>query len=88
MIVSELTRLVMELPPNNRQTLKYMCEFMYQVAQHKETNKMDCSNVAMCVGPDLMKPPVDSIELALMIPHANEALSRLTEFSNEIFAHI
>jgi len=87
-IVSELTRLVMELPPNNRQTLKYMCEFMYQVAQHKETNKMDCSNVAMCVGPDLMKPPVDSIELALMIPHANEALSRLTEFSNEIFAHI
>jgi len=87
-IVSELTRLVTELPPNNRETLKYMCGFMYEVAQHKETNKMDCSNVAMCVGPDLMKPPVDSIELALMIPHANEALSRLIEFSEEIFAHI
>ena len=82
----ELRRLVNELPPNNRAILKYMCSFMYEVAQHKEVNKMDCSNVAMCVGPDLMKPPVDSIELALMVPQANEALARMVELHEEIFA--
>lgn len=85
-LVQELRKLIFQLPPNNRTTLHYMCEFMFKVAEHKDINKMDCSNVAMCVGPDLMKPPVDSIELALMVPQANEALARLVEFHEEIFS--
>lgn len=87
-LVRELRKLIYQLPPNNRETLKYMCEFMFKVAEHKDVNKMDCSNVAMCIGPDLMKPPVDSIELALMVPQANEALARMVEFHEEVFADI
>merc|ERR1712137_784631 len=87
-MLEELHQLVKKLSINNRKTLKYVCIFMYQVAQHKDINKMDCSNVAMCIGPDLMKPPVDSIELALMVPQANEALARMVELHEEIFTNI
>ena len=84
-MLAELKGLVKQLPKENKQTLGYMCKFMWEIAQHSEINKMNCSNVAMCIGPDLMKPPVDSIELALMIPQANEALARLVEFHDRIF---
>jgi hypothetical protein len=87
-MIRELKELVCLLPPNNRVTLGYMCHFMYQLAQHQEITKMGCSNLAMCVGPDLMKPPVDSIELALMVPHANEALARMVQHQEEIFRDI
>jgi hypothetical protein len=81
----ELQAIVKQLHENSRKTLKYVCEFMHQIAQHKEVNKMSSSNVAMCVGPDLMKPPVDSIELALMVPQANEALALMVEYPDRVF---
>jgi len=84
-MTAALKLLVEKLPRNNRMTLHYVCDFMLAVAAHKEVNKMDCSNVAMCIGPDLMKPPVDSIELALMVPQANQALAKMVEHCTGVF---
>jgi len=84
-MLAELQSIVAQLKANSRKTLQYVCEFMHEIAKHKEVNKMSSSNVAMCVGPDLMKPPVDSIELALMVPQANEALALMVEYPERVF---
>ena len=84
-MVASLKVIVGKLPPYNLATLRYTCKFLSIFGRYKESTKMDFANLAMCIGPDLMKPAVDSIEMALQIPKANEALGKLIIHYSEIF---
>lgn len=87
-MISEIIPSVRKLNKNCLNTLAYTCRFMRRVADFKDINKMDCSNVAMCIGPDLLRPSIDSLELALMVPHANEVLGKMVQHYDAIFGDI
>jgi hypothetical protein len=87
-MISEIIPCVRKLNKNCLNTLAYTCRFMRRVADFKDINKMDCSNVAMCIGPDLLRPSVDSLELALMVPYANEVLGKMVQHYDAIFGDV
>ena len=84
-LVHELQTAVKKLTKENLILFDYICKFMLKVAEKKEINKMDCSNVAMCIGPDILSPSVDSLELILLVPNANRMLGKIVQFCYEIF---
>lgn len=69
--ITALKPVIKKLPRPNYEVLAFVCEFLTCVAQHSEQNKMTVSNLAIVFGPNLIKPPVVSIESTLMIPKAN-----------------
>ncbi|CAD5124358.1 DgyrCDS12646 [Dimorphilus gyrociliatus] len=49
-----LKYLVDSLPEVNRKNLEYLCHFLVQVEIHKDENKMNSSNIATVMGPNLL----------------------------------
>ncbi|XP_052808782.1 rho GTPase-activating protein 1-like isoform X2 [Mya arenaria] len=45
-----------ELPEDNRIVLKYIVDLLVEVAAHSDKNKMTCTNLAICLGPNLIWP--------------------------------
>jgi hypothetical protein len=68
-----------------RPTLQYACDLLSRISAHEADNKMTAINLAMCIGPDLLRPTVDSLESALQIPQANEALAEIIAHYDELF---
>jgi len=83
--IAQLRDVMHALPEVNRKTIAFTCRRMFAIGQHHETNKMDIPNLAMCIGPDLMRPVRDSLELALQIPTVNQALAKMIMYHVEIF---
>eukprot|EP00009_Paramoeba_aestuarina_P007522 CAMPEP_0201523994 /NCGR_PEP_ID=MMETSP0161_2-20130828/21046_1 /ASSEMBLY_ACC=CAM_ASM_000251 /TAXON_ID=180227 /ORGANISM="Neoparamoeba aestuarina, Strain SoJaBio B1-5/56/2" /LENGTH=200 /DNA_ID=CAMNT_0047923243 /DNA_START=599 /DNA_END=1198 /DNA_ORIENTATION=- len=51
----KLTNVLEYLPRANCQLLRYILEFLHQVAQHHESNRMDVMNLARVFGPLLLR---------------------------------
>lgn len=47
--------LTQELPPNHREALAYLMEFLNLVAEHSEENKMHAHNLALVFAPNLLQ---------------------------------
>eukprot|EP01137_Pigoraptor_chileana_P016557 Opistho-2@73494 len=52
----EIHKLVDSIPPYNRETLKFMVEFLARVAGHSELNRMTIDNLAIVFGPVFLWP--------------------------------
>lgn len=87
-MVVELRMLVHALPTVNFRILKYLVEFMKKVAENQEENKMSSENLAMCFGPNIIRPEEQSIESTLQIPKANGCIARMVDYFDYIFAPI
>ena len=70
-----LNALVDELPQINYDVLKYLINFMIQVVNNQEINKMGAENMAMCFGPNILQPEEPTIESTLSIPKTNGCLA-------------
>ena len=57
-----LSKLLVQLPQNNRETLVYLLNHFLRVIAEKETNKMDARNLSVCFGPVLLCPPANITE--------------------------
>lgn len=57
-----LSKLLVQLPQNNRETLVYLLNHFLRVIAEKETNKMDAHNLSVCFGPVLLCPPANLTE--------------------------
>jgi len=57
-----LSKLLVQLPQNNRETLVYLLNHFLRVIAEKETNKMDARNLSVCFGPVLLCPPANLTE--------------------------
>lgn len=72
-----LKLLIDSLPEVNKKNLQYLCHFLVQVEKHKDENKMNSSNIATVMGPNLLwdKNNPDNVLLANSIGVAiNESL--------------
>ena len=57
-----LSKLLVQLPQNNRETLVYLLNHFMRVIAEKGTNKMDAHNLSVCFGPVLLCPPANLTE--------------------------
>lgn len=56
---SLLSKLFVQLPQINRETLVYLLNHFMRVIAEKDTNKMDAHNLSVCFGPVLLCPPAN-----------------------------
>lgn len=57
-----LSKFLVQLPQNNRETLVYLLNHFMHVIAEKDTNKMDAHNLSVCFGPVLLCPPANLTE--------------------------
>lgn len=57
-----ISKLLVQLPQNNRETLVYLLNHFMRVIAEKDTNKMDAHNLSVCFGPVLLCPPANITE--------------------------
>ena len=57
-----LSKLLVQLPQSNRETLVFLLNHFLRVIAEKETNKMDARNLSVCFGPVLLCPPANLTE--------------------------
>lgn len=60
--------------------------FLVKVAAQSESNRMQASNLAIVFGPTLVRPEVDTMEIAMMFDVVNRVIERLILFCVPIFA--
>lgn len=53
-------RVADKLPRPNLILLKFLLSLLHRISQNAETNKMDSSNLAICIGPNMLTPGTDS----------------------------
>ena len=54
--IYKLDALLKQLPPQNRNTLKFIIQFMREVVVHEPKNRMNSYNIAVTVGPNIFRP--------------------------------
>ena len=59
---SLLSKLFVQLPQINRETLVYLLNHFMRVIAEKDMNKMDAHNLSVCFGPVLLCPPANLTE--------------------------
>ncbi|NXQ94454.1 TAGAP protein, partial [Sagittarius serpentarius] len=58
--IEELKEVADKLPRPNLALLKRLLSLLHHISQNAETNRMDSSNLAICVGPNMLSPETDS----------------------------
>lgn len=53
-------RVADKLPRPNLVLLKLLLSLLHHISQNAETNRMDSSNLAICIGPNMLSPGTDS----------------------------
>ncbi|XP_070621378.1 rho GTPase-activating protein 25 [Erythrolamprus reginae] len=55
----ELVKQLARLPPDNYNLLRYICQFLHEVQQSCDTNKMSVENLATVFGVNLIRPEME-----------------------------
>ncbi|KAK3516873.1 hypothetical protein QTP70_028189, partial [Hemibagrus guttatus] len=71
----ELIRIVSKLPEANRVLLQNLLCLLYHIIQQTEKNKMDSRNLAICIGPTLLQPSSQPLDVTTV-----EKITNLTQF--------
>ena len=54
-------RVAEKLPAANLLLLKHLLRLLQHIGHNAATSKMSCSNLAICVGPNLLSPPKEDL---------------------------
>ncbi|NXN94319.1 TAGAP protein, partial [Rhinopomastus cyanomelas] len=78
--VEELKEVADKLPRPNLALLKHLLSLLHHISQNAGTNRMDSSNLAICLGPTMLGPETDN-ELTLEVQkEMNDKVTVLVEF--------
>ncbi|XP_048155407.1 T-cell activation Rho GTPase-activating protein-like isoform X2 [Corvus hawaiiensis] len=58
--IEELKEVADKLPRPNLVLLKHLLSLLHHISQNAETNRMDSSNLAICIGPNMLSPGTDN----------------------------
>eukprot|EP01094_Clydonella_sp_ATCC50884_P010412 TRINITY_DN2004_c0_g1_i2.p1 TRINITY_DN2004_c0_g1~~TRINITY_DN2004_c0_g1_i2.p1 ORF type:complete len:600 (+),score=228.99 TRINITY_DN2004_c0_g1_i2:723-2522(+) len=83
--VAHIRELVWELAGPNLATFEFVVRGLARIAEHHEENMMTGLNLAVCVGPDVMRPDSDDLQLVLQLPVANEVLGVIIDRCDDVF---
>ncbi|NWS70220.1 TAGAP protein, partial [Crotophaga sulcirostris] len=71
---------VEELKEPNLILLKNLLSLLHHISQNAETNRMDSSNLAICVGPNMLSPEMDNMLPLEVQKEKNDKVTALVEF--------
>ncbi|XP_047439365.1 rho GTPase-activating protein 15 isoform X2 [Mugil cephalus] len=83
--VDRLKCLVLNMPPPNHDTLKFMCRHLKRVLEHSNTNRMTTQNIGIVFGPTLMRPERDNGNMAVNMVYQNQAVELILSEFDHIF---
>ncbi|XP_025912672.1 T-cell activation Rho GTPase-activating protein-like, partial [Apteryx rowi] len=69
-----------KLPRPNLLLLKHLLAVLHHISQNAETNRMDSSNLAICVGPNLLSSDTDNTLPLEVQKEMNDKVTVLVEF--------
>ncbi|KFV68040.1 T-cell activation Rho GTPase-activating protein, partial [Dryobates pubescens] len=78
--IEELKMVADELPIPNLILLKHMLSLLHHISQNAENNRMDSSNLAICVGPNMLSPEMDNTLPLEVQKEMNDKVTVLVEF--------
>ncbi|NXR55031.1 TAGAP protein, partial [Hippolais icterina] len=78
--IEELKEVADKLPRPNLVLLKLLLSLLHHISQNAETNRMDSSNLAICIGPNMLSPGTDSPLPLEVQKEMNDKVTVLVEF--------
>ncbi|NXX54320.1 TAGAP protein, partial [Scopus umbretta] len=78
--IEELKEVAGKLPRPNLVLLKDLLSLLHHISQNAETNRMDSSNLAICVGPNMLTPEMDNMLPLEVQKEMNDKVTVLVEF--------
>ncbi|NXO14243.1 TAGAP protein, partial [Oriolus oriolus] len=78
--IEELKEVADKLPRPNLVLLKHLLSLLHHISQNAETNRMDSSNLAICIGPNMLSPATDSALPLEVQKEMNDKVTVLVEF--------
>ncbi|NWT66205.1 TAGAP protein, partial [Prunella himalayana] len=78
--IEELKEVADKLPRPNLVLLKLLLSLLHHISQNAETNRMDSSNLAICIGPNMLSPGTDSALPLEVQKEMNDKVTVLVEF--------
>ncbi|NXF06173.1 TAGAP protein, partial [Smithornis capensis] len=78
--IEELKEVADKLPKPNLVLLKHLLSLLHHISQNAETNRMDSSNLAICVGPNMLSPETDNMLPLEVQKEMNNKVTVLVEF--------
>ncbi|XP_017557065.1 GEM-interacting protein isoform X1 [Pygocentrus nattereri] len=86
-IVTNLKRVLRQLPPSNYSTLQHMMTHLHRISECYEENKMSAGNLGIVFGPTLLRPLVSGdVSMIALLESSYQAL--LVEFMINHHDHI
>ncbi|NXS38119.1 TAGAP protein, partial [Pomatostomus ruficeps] len=78
--IEELKAVADKLPRPNLILLKHLLSLLHHISQNAETNRMDSSNLAICIGPNMLSPGTDNALPLEVQKEMNDKVTELVEF--------
>ncbi|XP_062429089.1 T-cell activation Rho GTPase-activating protein-like [Rhea pennata] len=78
--IEELKEVADQLPRPNVLLLKPLLAVLHHISQNAETSRMDSSNLAICIGPNVLSPGTDSTLPLQVQMEVNDKVKALVEF--------
>ncbi|NXW57235.1 TAGAP protein, partial [Eurystomus gularis] len=78
--IEELKEVADKLPRPNLALLKHLLSLLHHISQNAKTNRMDSSNLAICVGPNMLSPEMDNTLPLEVQKEMNDKVTVLVEF--------
>ena len=77
--VSEVARLVSQLPEPHKRMLELLCTHLEKVASKSDKNMMTVGNLGVCFGPTLLRDEEETVAAIIDIKFANVIVEILIE---------
>jgi len=74
-----------KLPQMNYRILRFLIQFLAEIALHADANKMTSTNLSIVFGPSLLRPKEETIVYSLEIPFVNIFTQNLISYHDKIF---
>ncbi|XP_074878236.1 T-cell activation Rho GTPase-activating protein-like [Buteo buteo] len=86
--LSELKAVAKKLPAANLLLLKRLLSLLQHIGHSAATSRMSCSNLAICLGPNLLSPPDEDLLPLQAMLEVTEKVNTLVEFMIEYCSDI
>eukprot|EP00731_Ephydatia_muelleri_P026688 Em0018g788a len=84
--MNELKSLLGKLPKANFNVLKYMSRFLYEVQSHSDENKMNCRNLGMVFGHNILKPKTNDPQVLMeRNNNSTDFMSAMISYHDDLF---
>ncbi|NWW76988.1 TAGAP protein, partial [Climacteris rufus] len=78
--IEELKEVADKLPRPNLVLLKHLLSLLHHISQNAESSRMDSSNLAICIGPNMLSPGMDNALPLEVQKEMNDKVTVLVEF--------